>query len=129
MSERRLEPRFEAKASVIMTPLSAVTTRLHGSVVDLSSGGLKVHATTLMEKHLAAGDVYRVQSGDDLMLCEIRHRRLDGQTVDIGFAILHWVSLGNLNRLVREFSKLTALPGRTLVDSHATIASNAPLRP
>ena len=94
---------------MVMTPLSAVTTRLHGSVVNVSGGGLKVHANALSDEHLlAAGHVYRVQSGDDLMLCEIRNRRLEGETADIGFAILHWVSEGKLNRLVKEFIRLTA---------------------
>ena len=91
-----------------MTPLSAVTDRMHGSVVNVSGRGLKVHANALTDKHLATGTVYRVQTGDDLMLCEIRHRRLEGETVDIGFAILHWVSEGKLNRLVKEFNRLTA---------------------
>jgi hypothetical protein len=108
MSERRTEPRLEAEAPVVMTPLSAVTTRLHGSVVNVSDRGLKVQATALTDQHLTTGNIYRVQSGDDLMLCEIRHRRLDGENVNIGFAILHWVSAGKLNQLVKEFSRLTA---------------------
>ena len=91
-----------------ITPLSAVTNRIRALVVDVSVRGLKVHADGLTEKELAAGDVYRVQTGDDLMLCEIRHRRLEGESVDIGFAILHWVSAGKLNRLVTEFTQLTA---------------------
>jgi hypothetical protein len=108
MPERRLETRLETEAAVVLTPLSAVTNRLHGSVVNVSSRGLKVHAGKLPEEHLTAGNIFRVQSGDDLMLCEIRHRRVEGETADIGFSILHWVSEGKLNRLVKELIRLTA---------------------
>ncbi|MDP8982669.1 MAG: PilZ domain-containing protein [Acidobacteriota bacterium] len=108
MPERRLETRLETQAPAVITPLSAVTSRVHGSVVNVSSRGLKVHAGTPPEEHLAAGSIFRVQSGDDLMLCEIRHRRVEGETADIGFSILHWVSEGKLNRLVKELIRLTA---------------------
>ena len=42
------------------------------------------------------------------MLCEIRHGRADGETAEIGFSILHWVSEGKLNRLAKELIRLTA---------------------
>ena len=91
-----------------ITPLSAVANCMRGLVVDVSLRGLKVHADGISENSLVNGDVYRIQSGDDLMLCEIRHRRLAGDAVDIGFAIIHWMSAGKLNRLVNEFNRLTA---------------------
>jgi c-di-GMP-binding flagellar brake protein YcgR len=109
IQERRQDPRIEiTEALVTITPLSAVTNRVRGMVVDVSARGLKVHADGISETSLVNGDVYRVQSGDDLMLCEMRHRRFEGDSGDIGFAILHWVSAGKLNRLVNEFTRLTA---------------------
>jgi hypothetical protein len=109
IQERRQDPRIEiTEALVTITPLSAVTSHTRGLVVDVSARGLKVHADGISETSLVNGDVYRVQSGDDLMLCEMRHRRFEGDCGDIGFAILHWVSAGKLNRLVHEFTRLTA---------------------
>ena len=105
MEERRLEPRIEANAPITMTPLAAVATRIHGSVVNVSGRGLKVHVDAPPKERPAAGDVYRVQSGDDLMLCEVRHYQPVAEGVDLGFVILHWVNVGELSRLVKEFDR------------------------
>ena len=102
MEERRSEPRIEAGASVVMTPLAAVATRLHGIVVNVSTRGVKVHFDTLLNEQPRAGDVYRVQSGDDLILCEVRYCEVAGEDADLGLEIVHWVSAGELNRLVQD---------------------------
>ena len=68
MDERRSEPRIESSASVVMTPLAAVTTRLHGSLVNVSTRGIRVHFDKPLNDVPKAGEVYRVHSGDDLML-------------------------------------------------------------
>ena len=85
-----------------MTPLAAVATRLRGVVVNVSTRGVKVHFETLLNEQPRAGDVYRVQSGDDLMLCEVRHCDVAGKGADLGLEILHWVSAGELSRLVQH---------------------------
>jgi hypothetical protein len=98
--DRRSEPRIAARAKVVVTPLSAVTTRLHGSLVNVSTRGVRVHFDTKLDQP-RAGEVYRVQSGDDLMLCEVRHCAVADASADLGLKIVLWSKAGELKRLVQ----------------------------
>ena len=102
MEERRSEPRIESSASVVVTPLAAVATRLHGRALNVSRRGVSVHFDTLLNELPRAGEVYRVQSGDDLMLCEVRHCRAAEKGSDLGLEIVHWGNAGELKRLVQD---------------------------
>jgi hypothetical protein len=104
MDERRSEPRIDVKAPVVMTPLATVTTRLSGHVVNVSGRGLKVRVDGGLNGKPASGEVYRVQTGDDLMLCEVRNWQLEGEGAAIGFQILHWGDLGELNRVIKTLA-------------------------
>jgi len=101
MDERRSEPRIDVKAPVVMTPLATVTTRLSGHVVNVSGRGLKVRVDAGLKGKPASGEVYRVQTGDDLMLCEVRNWQGEGEGGAIGFQILHWGDLGELSRVIK----------------------------
>jgi hypothetical protein len=100
-ADRRSEPRIEAKASVVMTPLAAVSTRLHGSLVNVSARGVRVHFDAKLNQP-RAGEVYRVQSGDDLMLCEVRNSAVAEEGADLGLSIVHWSGAGKLKRMVQS---------------------------
>jgi len=102
MEERRSEPRIEASAEVLITPLAAVATRFHGSIMNVSTHGVKVHCDTELKELPRAGDVYRVQSGGDLMLCEVRHSRVTDDGAILGLQIVHWDDAGELKRRVAE---------------------------
>jgi len=102
VDERRSEPRIELGASVVVIPLAAVATRLGGSVVNVSTRGVRVHFDTPLKEVPRAGEVYRVQSGDDLMLCEVRYYDVVEEGADLGLQILHWTEAGELNRLVQD---------------------------
>jgi PilZ domain len=102
MEERRSEPRIEASAAVLITPLAAVATRYHGSIVNVSTHGVRVHCDTELKELPRAGDVYRVQSGGDLMLCEVRHSRVTDNGAVLGLQIVHWDDAGELKRLLSE---------------------------
>jgi hypothetical protein len=103
MDERRSEPRIDVKAPVVMTPLAAVTTRLKGQVVNISGRGIRVHLDTGLNGKPASGEVYRLQSGGDLMLCEVVHWQLEGEIPAIGLQILHWGECGELSRAIKAF--------------------------
>ncbi len=107
IKERRSEPRTEAGAKIVMTPLAAVATRLHGIVVNVSPRGVRVRFATLLNVHPKAREVYRIQSGNDVMLCEVRYCEFAGEGADVGLEILHWVKAGELNQLLKNY------PGRT----------------
>jgi hypothetical protein len=96
-----LEPRIDVKALAEMTPLAAVATRLKGHVIDVSGRGVKIQVDACLKGNPVSRDVYRVQSGGDLMLCEVRHCQLEGDGTRIGFEILHWREFGELNRAVK----------------------------
>jgi len=99
--ERRSERRADASVSVVITPLAAVTTRFEGSVVDVSTGGVRVHLATQLQELPRTGEVYRVQSRDDIMLCEVRHAEVAGAGADIGLQVVHWSKAGELKRLIQ----------------------------
>jgi hypothetical protein len=101
MEERRSESRIEANASVVVTPLAAVATRLHGSVVNVSNRGIKVHFNTRLKALPRPGEVFRVQTRDDLLLCEVRHSEAAEAGADLGLQIVHWGDAGELKRLVQ----------------------------
>jgi len=105
MEERRSEPRIETSTSVVMTPLAAVVTRLHGSVVNVSAQGVRVHFDTRLDELPRAGEVFRVQSRDDLMLCEVRHSKVAESGADLGLQIVYWSNPGELNRLVQDHQR------------------------
>jgi hypothetical protein len=100
--ERRSEPRIEANISVLITPLAAVATRLHGSVVNVSTRGVRVHCDKELSESPRAGDVYRVQSRGDLMLCEVRNSVVTDAGADLGLQIVHWIGAGELKHLLMQ---------------------------
>jgi hypothetical protein len=100
--ERRSEPRIEASTSVVITPLAAVATRFHGSVVNVSTGGVRVHCKTQLKELPRAGDVCRVQSRGDIMLCEVRNSAVREAGAELGLQIVHWGNAGELKHLLSE---------------------------
>jgi hypothetical protein len=99
VKERRAEPRVDIAAPAVMTPLAAVATRLNGQVVNVSFNGVKVRVPELRNGQPRVGDVYRILSSKDLMLCEVRHWKLQADGTDIGFRILQWSDAGELKRV------------------------------
>jgi hypothetical protein len=102
LQERRSEPRIEARASVVMTPLAAVSTRLEGAVVEVSTRGVRVQFEKQLKELPRSGEVYRLQSRDDIMLCEVRHAEVLGSGAALGLKIVHWSNGGQLKRLVKR---------------------------
>src|SRR5260370_11726390 len=74
--EQRSEPRIEADAPALMIPLADVATRFRGRVLDISRRGVKVRTSEPLKLQPKIGDVYRILSGDDVLLCEVRHCQL-----------------------------------------------------
>src|SRR5580704_8981522 len=100
MQERRRETRCKVDAPAEITPLATVSARLIGQVINVSSRGVSVRVTQPLTTLPRVGDVYRVLSTNDRMLCEIIHWLSNGESTDIGFRIVHWSDPGHLNRLV-----------------------------
>jgi hypothetical protein len=103
MKERRAEPRLTVNAKVVITPLAAVTKRLHGIVVNASGKGLEVHLENGLTEAPRLGEVFRVQTGDDLMLCEVRHSTPNGAGLKLGLQIVHWAKIGQLKQLLKQY--------------------------
>jgi hypothetical protein len=99
--ERRSESRIVLDAPALMIPLASVTARLCGRVLNLSRHGVKVRTDEPLEEPPRTGDAYRIRSGDDVMLCEVRYYRLLGAGDEVGFKILHRFSTGELSRLIQ----------------------------
>jgi hypothetical protein len=100
--DRRSEPRIETSSSVVMTPLAAVTIRIEGSIINVSDGGVRVRVDTQLKQLPRTGEVYRVQTQDDVMLCEVRNSEVAGVGAELGLQIVHWADAGKLKRLVKN---------------------------
>lgn len=105
MEERRRDPRCQVDAPAEITPLATVSTRLSGHVINVSARGLRVRLAQPLSGRPRAGDVYRVLSSTDRMLCEVSHWLSNGDSTDIGFRILHWSDMGQLNHIVETHSQ------------------------
>jgi hypothetical protein len=102
MEERRNESRAEVDSAAVLTPLAAVANRLGGQIVNVSSRGVKVHLAELLTTPPRVGDVYRIVSDRDTMLCEVRYSESRKDATDIGFQILHWREMGQLNLVAKK---------------------------
>src|SRR5580658_10121895 len=100
MPERRQETRCKVDAPAEIAPLAAVSGRLTGQVINVSSRGVRIRVAQPLTSLPHVGDIYRVLSTNDRMLCEIIHWLSNGESTDIGFRIVHWTDPGPLNRLV-----------------------------
>ncbi len=89
LDERMPEPRIRVGASVVVTPLASVAIRLQGSVVNVSTRGLRVHFDTRLNEQPRAGEIYRVQSRDDLLLCEVCHCEAAGAGTNLDLQIIN----------------------------------------
>ena len=105
--ERRMESRFAADTPALVIPLACVTSRLCGRVLNVSRKGVKVRTDEPLKEPPRTGDAYRVQSGDDVMLCEVRYYQLVGAGAEVGFKILHRFSAGELNRLIQAQERIS----------------------
>lgn len=105
MKERRRETRCKVDSPAEVTPLAAVNQRLSGQVINVSARGVRVRVDQPLSGNPRVGDVYRVLSSNDRMLCEISNWLPNGESTDMGFRILHWSDMGQLNRIVETQSQ------------------------
>jgi hypothetical protein len=130
MQDRRREIRCKVDAPAEITPLATVSTRLTGQVINVSSRGVRIRVDQPLTSRPRVGDVYRVLSSDDRILCEIIHWLSNGESTDIGFRIVHWSDRGQLNHIVetglqtngrylRELN-LPGLPTRQVANNGST---------
>jgi uncharacterized protein DUF4115/PilZ domain-containing protein len=132
--EQRSEPRIEADAPALMIPLANVATRFRGRVLDISRRGVRVRTSEPLKPQPKIGDVYRILSGDDVLLCEVRHCQLLWEGSELGFQIVHRLSSGELNSLVEAYQAGRVGPvsleiQRTEVASNATKVAQPPSDP
>lgn len=99
MNERRREQRFYVAAPAALKPVGSVAASLQGEVVDVSGHGVRVRVAGLTATP-KAGDLYRILSSDDRMLCQVAHTFPGAKGTDIGFKIVYWSETGKLNQVV-----------------------------
>ena len=99
--EQRSESQVKLR-EVVITPLAAVDTRFYGSVVNVSKGGVRVHCDTQLKELPRAGEVCRIQSRGDIILCEVRNSAIAEAGADLGLQIVQWGNAGELKHLLSE---------------------------
>jgi hypothetical protein len=106
MNERRRESRFHVDAPAALKPLGSVgVTGLEGQVVNVSSHGVRIRVAGPSVGTPQAGDLYRIRSSDDRMLCQVVNSLSGIHGTDIGFRIVYWSETGELDRVVADHSK------------------------
>jgi hypothetical protein len=106
MDERRSEPRIEAGLAVVVIPLADVASRWLGQVVNVSRCGLKIHVDALLDPLPRAGDAYRIQAGEETLLCEVRRYQVEDKGGSLGLKVIRWGGSGALDRLIRSCEQL-----------------------
>lgn len=106
MDERRREARFDVAAPAALKPVgSAPAMGLEGQVVNVSSHGVRVRVTGMAGELPQVGDLYRVRSSDDRMLCQVANSLSGIHGTDIGFRIVYWSETGALDRVILDHSR------------------------
>jgi hypothetical protein len=98
--DRRSEPRHEEKVDVILTPLDDVSKRLRGITLNVSNRGVRVRLDPNSEQPNQR-QVYRIETGANRILCEVRNSAIMPASVEVGFEILSRPQAGkaSMNKL------------------------------
>jgi len=86
-AERRSEPRHEEKVDVILTPLDNVSKRLRGVTLNVSNRGVRVRLDPNSEQPNQR-QIYRIETGANRILCEVRNSASMPASVEVGFEIV-----------------------------------------
>jgi PilZ domain len=105
--ERRSQPRIEANATVLVTPIGSEHLQLSGTLENISDSGLMV----ALEAPIPVGESVRIDSGDSLMISEVCHCEQRGQRHMVGFIVGEWTNKGTLKTLLRSFDNLAVATG------------------
>lgn len=113
ISDRRKETRIEVAAAAALTPIASLDQRIRGEVVDLSPSGVRIRVSGSVDSLPKVGELYRVLSSQDRMLCRVAHTAPGDRGADIGFRIVYWNELGELSQTL-EHQGLRRWPGQTM---------------
>ena len=98
--ERRSDDRLEAYSSAVVSRCDSPGGRYEGRLVNLSTNGTCV----LLDAPIAPGTLVRVESGDSLLLAEVRHCTAEQNGYRIGLRVEHGLfDLTGLRECMREF--------------------------
>ena len=99
--ERRTIPRIDLNTAIIISVIGSGSS-LAAEVENISDSGVMV----AVGAPLTVGDAVQMDSGDDLMVAEVRHcTARDGQFV-VGLSITNWVDKGTLETFLRSFDSV-----------------------
>jgi hypothetical protein len=96
--ERRSIPRFDLNTTILVSVIGGAGS-LAAAVENISDRGVLIAVGV----PLTVGDAVQVDSGDDLLVAEVRHcSRRNGQYV-VGLSFADWVNKGTLQSFLRSF--------------------------
>lgn len=104
--EPRRELRIELDEPVAITNLNRGDGRWSGRFVDLSGDGMRIK----LDSDLEVGSLLKLETGDDLMVAEVRESESDGGEYCASLSLLEWMDKSELERLIREAVLGTAAP-------------------
>jgi PilZ domain len=96
-SELRADPRYKTALAVLVTNLSRATQATQGLLLDVSTTGIRIEATSPF--HI--GDAVRVDLQDFMVLAEVVHYIVISERVEVGLKLVHSLDLEDLDRFVQ----------------------------
>ena len=98
--ERRTDDRVDTYLPAIVSPCASPGVRFDGRLINLSTSGTCV----LLDAPIAPGTLVRIESGDTLLLAEVRHCSPEQDTYRLGLRVEHGLfDLTGLRECMREF--------------------------
>jgi RodZ C-terminal domain/PilZ domain len=100
------EARIRVDALVVLIRIATAAAPMRGRVASVSARSVRIHVETLYDDPPQPKVLYRVMSGDDVMLGEVSDCQIEGAGAALGFQVLHWFGPGDLERLIDSESLL-----------------------
>lgn len=96
--EQPSELRIELDEPVAITHLHRDDGHWSGRFVDLSADGMRIK----LDSDLEVGSLLKLETGDELMVAEVRQSESDGAEYCATVSLLQWMEKSELERLIRE---------------------------
>ena len=99
--ERRSTPRIDLNTAILVSVIGSGSS-LAAEVENISDRGVMLAVRAPLE----VGDAVQVNSGDDLLVAEVRHCSRRNCQFVVGLSITDWVDKGTLQTFLRSFDSV-----------------------
>jgi hypothetical protein len=94
----RADPRYKIVSAVLVTNLTQVTQTVQGSLIDVSTTGMRIDAALPFR----VGDAVRVDLASFMVLAEVIHVTSASDTLKVGLKLIHSLDREQLDKFVNS---------------------------